>query len=37
MPGDDYGNPLRKETIGYEAHGNLYLNITNRCSADCVF
>ena len=28
---------MRKETIGYEAHGNLYLNITNRCSADCVF
>ena len=28
---------MRKETISYEAHGNLYLNITNRCSADCVF
>lgn len=27
----------RKETIAYEAHGNLYLNITNRCTADCVF
>ncbi len=27
----------RKETIVYEAHGNLYLNITNRCTADCVF
>lgn len=26
-----------KETIIYEAHGNLYLNITNRCTADCVF
>ena len=37
MPGSDHGNPMRKETIGYEAHGNLYLNITNRCSADCVF
>ena len=37
MPGSDRGNPMRKETIGYEAHGNLYLNITNRCSADCVF
>ena len=24
-------------TIGYEAFGNLYLNITNRCSANCVF
>ena len=37
MPGSDHDNPMRKETIGYEAHGNLYLNITNRCSADCVF
>lgn len=27
----------RKDTIVYEAHGNLYLNITNRCTADCVF
>lgn len=27
----------KKETIVYEAHGNLYLNITNRCTADCVF
>ncbi|MBU3967035.1 MAG: TatD family nuclease-associated radical SAM protein [Euryarchaeota archaeon] len=26
-----------KETILYEAHGNLYLNITNRCTAECVF
>jgi len=26
-----------KDTILYEAHGNLYLNITNRCTADCVF
>ena len=24
-------------TITYEAHGNLYLNITNRCSAGCTF
>lgn len=24
-------------TITYEAHGNLYLNITNRCTAECVF
>ncbi|AKB18203.1 radical SAM domain protein [Methanosarcina sp. WWM596] len=24
-------------TIYYEAHNNLYLNITNHCSADCVF
>lgn len=27
----------RKDTIVYEAHGNLYLNITNRCTADCIF
>ncbi len=27
----------KKETIVYEAHGKLYLNITNRCTADCVF
>ena len=26
-----------KDTIVYEAHGNLYLNITNRCTSDCVF
>ncbi len=26
-----------EETILYEAHGNLYLNITNRCTAECVF
>jgi len=25
------------DTIIYEAHGNLYLNITNRCTAECVF
>jgi len=25
------------DTIIYEAHGNLYLNITNRCTADCIF
>lgn len=24
-------------TIYYEAYHNLYLNLTNRCSADCVF
>ncbi|MCD4704260.1 MAG: TatD family nuclease-associated radical SAM protein [Methanosarcinaceae archaeon] len=24
-------------TICYEAHGNLYLNITNRCTARCTF
>lgn len=27
----------KKNTICYEAHGNLYLNITNRCSAHCSF
>ncbi len=26
-----------KDTIYYEAYGNLYLNITNKCSASCVF
>lgn len=25
------------DTVCYEAHGNLYLNITNRCTARCVF
>jgi len=34
---NDHRNPMHKETISYEAHGNLYLNITNRCSADCIF
>ena len=27
----------KKETIVYEAHGNLYLNITNRCTSECIF
>ena len=27
----------RMDTIYYEAHKNLYINLTNRCSADCVF
>lgn len=26
-----------KDTILYEAHGNLYLNITNKCTAECIF
>ena len=26
-----------KDTIAYEAFGNLYLNITNQCSAGCIF
>ena len=25
------------DTIYYEAHKNLYINLTNRCSSDCVF
>ena len=33
---DDRGL-MHKDTICYEEFGNLYLNITNRCSADCVF
>lgn len=24
-------------TVAYRARGNIYLNITNRCSSDCVF
>lgn len=24
-------------TIAYPAHGNLYLNITNRCTCNCIF
>ncbi|MCE8424954.1 MAG: radical SAM protein [Candidatus Methanoperedens sp.] len=28
---------MKKDTIIYEAHNNLYLNITNKCTADCVF
>lgn len=27
----------KKDTIVYKAHDNLYLNITNRCTADCIF
>jgi len=29
--------PMNKETISYEAFDNLYLNITNRCTAHCKF
>lgn len=29
--------PASDMTIVYRAKGNLYLNITNRCSSDCVF
>lgn len=25
------------DNIYYKAHGNLYINLTNRCTADCVF
>jgi len=28
---------MYKDTIAYEAFGNLYLNITNQCSAGCIF
>ena len=37
MPDNDNGIPRHKDTISYEAFGNRYLNITNRCSASCVF
>jgi len=37
--GNDNSNsiPQSRDTICYEAFGNLYLNITNQCSASCVF
>ncbi|WP_135612478.1 TatD family nuclease-associated radical SAM protein [Methanococcoides sp. AM1] len=31
------GNLENVGTLCYEGHDNLYLNITNRCSASCVF
>ncbi len=34
---NDNSIPESKDTISYEAFGNLYLNITNQCSANCVF
>jgi GTP 3',8-cyclase len=34
---NDNGTTNGEDTISYEAFGNLYLNITNRCSARCVF
>ncbi|SFM24695.1 TatD family nuclease-associated radical SAM protein [Methanolobus profundi] len=37
MPDNDNSIPMFKGTISYEAFGNLYLNITNQCSANCVF
>lgn len=37
MPDNDNHIPMRKDTISYQAFGNLYLNITNQCSASCVF
>ncbi len=37
MQGNENIIPKHEDTICYEAHGNLYLNITNQCSADCVF
>ena len=36
-PDWDKDIPSSKDTISYEALGNLYLNITNQCSAACVF
>lgn len=30
-------NQLDPGTVIYEAHGNLYLNITNRCTCSCIF
>lgn len=37
MPDINNSVPECKDTISYEALGNLYLNITNNCSANCVF
>lgn len=37
MTNNDNSIPVGKDTIAYEAHGNLYLNVTNRCSAACTF
>lgn len=37
MPDNDNHIPMRKDTISYQSFGNLYLNITNQCSASCVF
>jgi len=30
-------SPGHQDTLAYEVHNNLYLNITNRCSARCTF
>jgi cyclic pyranopterin phosphate synthase len=37
MTDNNSSMPVRRDTILYEAFGNLYLNITNRCSARCTF
>jgi GTP 3',8-cyclase len=37
MPDNGSSMPICKDTISYEAFGNLYLNITNQCSARCKF
>jgi len=37
MPEQNKGISAPKDTICYEEFGNLYLNITNQCSARCVF
>ncbi|MDI3539231.1 MAG: 3,8-cyclase [Methanolobus sp.] len=35
--GNNSQNRFTGGTISYESHGNLYLNITNRCTAKCSF
>lgn len=37
MTGSENNIPEFRGTISYEAFGNLYLNITNKCSAKCLF
>jgi TatD family-associated radical SAM protein len=33
----DERSQRHKDTVAYEVHNNLYLNITNQCSASCTF
>jgi TatD family-associated radical SAM protein len=37
FPTSTHTSGLMPETIVYRGNGNLYLNITNRCSCDCEF
>ena len=37
MPNNKKDISIKKDTISYEAFGNLYLNITNRCTNACSF